>query len=648
MTTSPRTLTSEDLLSFPYLSDAQIHPDGHLTAYVSGGVTHDQSKLPKRQIWVVDAEGRHPRQLTHGPRADMFPRWSPDGTLLAFLSDRLEDGHLDLYLLDLQGGEAKRAAEVKGDFDVTRHKDPLQWSPDGKFLAFLLIDPPPPDEKRRQVEKDDPIVFEQNPRFSRLWTLEVATGQLRPVTPMGAQVWEFQWSPNGRDFALIVSAQPYEWSWYEADLARVPAAGGRPRRLFRPAPRQLALPRWSPDGKHIAFLSSVWSDRGLIQGDVWLVAATGGAARDLSAGYAGSIGWMEWRKDGVSLLTAGYEQGEAAFGLLDVERRRVQTLWHAPAELVERGWPRFSLSATGNRLACLQSTPHSVRNVWRADLRGKRLLWKRVTDVLPRLSDWALGDQEIIRWKSRDGWTIHGVLIKPVGYEEGKRYPTIVSPHGGPTGLVPDGFLGYVHWGQLLAAKGYAVFLPNFRGSAGFGLAFAEANLGDMGGKDFEDIDSGVDALIERGIADPSRLGFGGWSYGGFMTCWTLTQTTRYRAAVMGAGITNWLSFHGNSHLCTWDAIHYATTPYDGSGLYARFSAMNLVARVKTPTLILHGERDRDVPSEQSYQFHRALRDHGVETQLVIYPREGHGIEETRHWLDLRKRILAWYDDHLK
>jgi dipeptidyl aminopeptidase/acylaminoacyl peptidase len=306
------------------------------------------------------------------------------------------------------------------------------------------------------------------------------------------------------------------------------------------------------------------------------------------------------------------------------------------------------------RAAIVREGPRAPRDVWRVDLSGAApsLKFKQVTYAQLNPREFALGEQEIVRWKSRDGWTIHGVLIKPHGYKKEKRYPTIVCVHGGPTSMVGNGFMvnsvaGNSIWGQALASQGYAVFFPNFRGSAGFGLKFAESNVGDMGGADYHDIDSGVDALIERGIADPKRLGLGGWSYGGFMTCWTVTQTTRYKAAVMGAGISNWLSFHGNTEIHTWDAFHYKASPYERDGVYAKFSGMNFVDRVKTPTLILHGEADRCVPAEQAFQFYRALRDHKVPAELVIYPREGHGISEKLHWLDLRRRVLAWYDKHL-
>jgi dipeptidyl aminopeptidase/acylaminoacyl peptidase len=222
-----------------------------------------------------------------------------------------------------------------------------------------------------------------------------------------------------------------------------------------------------------------------------------------------------------------------------------------------------------------------------------------------------------------------------------------VIPHGGPTSLYANGFSSPRDWGQHLAARGIAVLLPNFRGSTGWGIEFAEANVGDMGGKDFQDVMTGVDAMIARGLADPRRLGIGGWSYGGFMTAWAITQTDRFKAAVVGAGIANWLSFHGNSHLNTWDAIHYGASPYERDGVFQKFSAMNYVSRVRTPTLILHGELDRDVPPEQGYQLYRALKDHQVETQFVLYPREEHNISETKHVHDLLRRVLDWFENHL-
>lgn len=308
--------------------------------------------------------------------------------------------------------------------------------------------------------------------------------------------------------------------------------------------------------------------------------------------------------------------------------------------------PRFSRSRNGIN-AVVRASPTAPRDVWVGQETRGQLKWKQLTAMNPQMQQVALGEQEIVRWTGTDGLGIQGILVKPAGYKAGQRVPLVVIPHGGPTSLYANGFSNSRDWGQHLAARGMAVLLPNFRGSTGWGIEFAEANVGDLGGNDFQDVMRGVDAMIARGLADPKRVGIGGWSYGGFMTAWSITQTDRFKAAVMGAGISNWLSFHGNSHLNTWDAIHYSASPYERDGVFQKFSPINHVTNAKTPTLILHGESDRDVPLEQSYQFYRGLKDHGVETQLVIYPREEHTISETKHVHDLLRRVVGWFEWHL-
>ena len=647
MRSKKRRLTPEAVIDMPVVRDAQISPDGARIAYVKGEMGREGTRFGKQRIWMVDADGRNDREFTTGPRADFHPRWSPDGTRIAFLSDRIEDGRMQLLVADPAGGEAEALTTLEGDIDPSRGKDCIQWSPDGRRIALLIRDSKSEERKRREKERDDAVEFERDPRYTRLWVLDLKTRAFRQVTRGRVQVWEFAWSPDGRNFALIASGSPEEWSWYESALARVSAAGGRLNVLWDPAPRQLALPRWSPDGRRIAFLSCVWSDRGVIGGGVFVMPAAGGRPVQLAPRHRGTVSWMEWKRDGRSLLAAGYEEGQAAIHSIELRSGRARRLWRAPVQILENHWSRFSISRDQKRLAVVRSAPHEARDVWRGDLSKTSIRWRKLTDSVPELRKFELGAQEIVSWKSRDGRRVQGVLILPVGYRRGKRVPMIVCPHGGPTSIVSNGFLGGNPQSQLLAARGYAVFLPNFRGSTGYGLEFAEANVGDLGGGDFEDVESGVDALIERGIANPKRLGYGGWSYGGYMTAWTVTQTRRYRAAVAGAAITNWQSFHGNSHLCTWDAIHNAASPYERGGIYDTNSPMNHVHKVRTPTLLLHGERDRDVTPEQSYQFYRALRDHGVKTTLVTYPRAGHNPDERKHMLDVRRRVIAWYEKYV-
>jgi dipeptidyl aminopeptidase/acylaminoacyl peptidase len=303
------------------------------------------------------------------------------------------------------------------------------------------------------------------------------------------------------------------------------------------------------------------------------------------------------------------------------------------------------LSRDQKTIAVAREDVYHPRDVWIAHL-SESVEWKQLTWMNPQTEEIALGETESIRWQAPDGWEIQGFLIKPLNYEKGKRYPLITNVHGGPSW-----YFGYRYYGfgtlHMLAARGYAVLLPNPRGSVSWGTAFTESNVGDMGGKDFGDILAGIDSLIAQGIADANRLGIMGGSYGGFMVAWAVTQTDRFRAAVNLFGITNWLSFHGTSNLAAWDAIHLAADPYAVNGTYAQFSPMTHVQRVKTPTLILQGEIDPYVPASQSYEFFRALKDHKVETELVVYPREKHGFVEKKHYVDSIKRIVEWFERHI-
>lgn len=658
---TPGRITPDDLLSFKSVSDAQFSPDGTRVAFVLGDSYKFESANPKSRIWMVSVQDLSLRPLSSGNRTDNLPRWSPDGKTLAFASDRLEDGQKQIYLLPVEGGEAQKLTDIRGPIPTPRGLNSLQWSPDGKLLAFLKEDEQSAEERFRHEQKDDAIEFEKHPKYVRLWVVDVGSGKARCVSPGGLQIWEFAWSPDSQHFAATVSELPYEWAWYHNQLVRFPLAGGAASRLFE-SRYQVALPRWSPDGCKVAFLCSFWSDRGVTAGDIWTVPALGGEARNLSAGIEASFGWMEWQADSRSLVAVAHERGMMSLSRLDVSGGERSRLWQGEVTIAESFWPRFSMAAgPGNarggaesrlspdelRLAVVREDASHPRDLWVAKIDGAGAVdWVQLTQLHPQAAQLELGNMESIRWKGAGGLEMQGLLVYPVNYQTGDRVPLVTWVHGGPVSAATFRYAtdGYT---QLLAASGMAVFLPNYRGSVGRGLAFVEANIGDLGGRDFQDILLGVDHCIQIGVADPERLGIGGWSYGGFMTAWAITQTPRFRAAVMGAGISNWLSFHGNSILNTWDAMHLNASPYEANGTYRRYSPIHFVTQVKTPTLILHGEKDWDVPPEQSYQFYRALRDLKVETELVIYPREGHGPNEKMHLRDLMHRVPGWFQKHL-
>ncbi len=637
-------LTPEHALSFKGVSDAQITPDGELVAFVVGDTFTVDTKLPKANISVAPVAGGDARQLTFGPRSDTAPRWSPDGKTLAFLSDREEDGRRQVYLLSRDGGEARRLMEVAGEIPSPRSLDPMAWSPDGTRLAVLATDPESDEEKKRLEDKDDAIAFERNPKYTRIHVVDVGTGETAFVSPPGLQVWEFCWSPGGEEFAVVCSDLPWEQAWYTCRLAALSMDGG-PVRTLHLSKRQVAKPVWSPDGVSIAFLSSNWSDRGINGGSVF-VASAGGNVRDPSAGHVASVFSLAWSDDSSRLLTVAHERGGAGLAEIDAHSGERTSLWHGEASLATSG-TSFSQDRVGN-IAVVREDSSAPQDVWLARPDAAGLKWTQLTDLHPQAADTDAVQTDTIRWKGADGWEMQGLLIRPLGRSSGPA-PMITDVHGGPTGMTGYSYSPAKRYFGVLAGQGFAVFLPNYRGSTGWGLEFAESNIGDMGGKDWEDIQKGIDYCVAEGIADPKRLGISGGSYGGFMTAWAVTQTDRFKAGVMSAGVSDWRSFHGRSYLCDWDSIHYGDAdPWDPDGVYRKFSPITYVKGVKTPTLILHGETDRDVPVEQSYLFYRALKDLGVETELVVYPREPHGFGERNHILDANRRTVAWFVEHVK
>ena len=642
MPKSSHPLTAEDALNLKIVGDAQISPDGNFVAFTVNEAFKVDAKRPKSQIWMASVDGAGARPFTSGTRTDRQPRWSPEGSALAFLSNRADEDNFQLYLIPRDGGEARALSAEKGDILD------FQWSRDGKHIAFLMEDPPTNDEKKRKENKDDAIEFEHHPKFARVWSLDVATGAARQVTQGSVHVWEFDGSADERDFVLVVSDTPAEYDWYRPRLARVPSRGGAPKTIFTPkGNKQLALPRWSPDGKRIAFISCLWSDRGVVSGDLFVVNADGSNARNLTEGARRDVSWFEWTDDGTAFIVMGYESGDAAIGKIDVASGEYQRWWSGSAAFADRFWQRFTRSRDGLTLAVSREDAQKPPDIWIARVQGDALAWKQLSRVNPQADDIQIGAMEEICWKSRDGIDIQGYIVKPVGYRTGRRYPLIVWVHGGPAGNYGPRYYAIGSRAQLLAANGLMVLLPNPRGSLGWGAAFTESNVGDMGGMDWQDIVAGVDYCIAQGLADKNRLGLAGWSYGGFMTAWGVTQSNRFQAALVGAGITNWLSFHGTSNLAAWDHIANNASPYERGGTYDKFSPMDFVARVNTPTLIMHGEADPYVPVSQGYEFFRALKDMGIDAEMVVYPREGHGISEKNHQLDLMRRTVEWFKRYL-
>jgi dipeptidyl aminopeptidase/acylaminoacyl peptidase len=634
---SQRPLIIDDVLGLKSISDVQLSPDANRVAFVmsNGFKSHDEPAHSR--IWLVELSNSHARCFTAGPRSDKEPRWSPDSRRLAFTSDRVDKGKHQLFLIDLDVGEAWRVVETP--CKVTQPA----WSPDGNKIAFVMTDADTDEEKRRKERHDDWQIADASPKFDRLYFTDVAAGTCQSVTHGAVSVWEFEWSPNGTQFVLLSAPRPGDDGWFDSELSIVDAGGGEPRRLLKTG-KQFASPRWSPDGQQVAFISCTWSDPGLIGGDLYVVDSRSGTVWNLTANQPLSATWVQWKPNGTGLLFLAHSRGEISLNEIDVKPAGAmpRMIWSGAYTFSERSQPKFSTDREGRLIAVAREDPSRPRDIWTWSTQRD---WKQVTQLQADFQSVKLGVTEQVTWRSRDQRAIQGLLIRPADSAAVAPFPTIVQVHGGPANTWPNRLFANWHdWGQLLAARGFAVLLPNFRGSFGWGTEFTEANHGDMGGADFHDIIAGVNHLVEQGIADPRRLGICGWSYGGFMTAWAITQTDRFRVAVMGASITNWISFHGTAEIPSWDTLFWREQPPRWDGPYAMFSPMAHVHKVKTPTLIVHGGADCCVPVTQSREFYRALVDRDVATELVIYPREGHAILEQSHQKDLLQRVLGWIE----
>lgn len=636
-TASDRAMSVDDYLNLLQVSDANLRPQGDQIAYiVAESTTPARVRKAASRVWLVDTDGGAARPVTADGMRAHSPRWSPNGEHLAFLGSRDNAGPDQVHILSHAMGEAR--ALTCGPASVAD----VAWLPSSDGLIVAISDPAPEDEEADHEAGRDWTVYEDGPRLTRLWRLDTATGDRSPIEHGDLHIWEFAIAPDSRSVVAIVSDTSFNWDWYRGRLVRIDLASGVVS-AFASDTGQATRPTWSPDSRRVASIVSAFSDQGMTGGDVQISSIDGKVAV-ITAGHPRSYLQVLWNEPD-QLLCAAIENGELTIGRLALSGEYSE-IWRGRNGINRYGSTVVSAATAEQRtrLATVLSTPEQPAEVHIADLMGDSLQWSMLTTTNPEIAGRSLVSPETIHWTSSDGMTIQGLLLRPDGAGDGP-LPTIVLVHGGPTALWGYDFMGTrsMGWGQMLAAHGYAIFLPNPRGSMGWGRAFAEANIGDMGGGDLHDVLSGVDWLVAHGIADPNRLGIGGWSYGGYITAWAVTQTGRFKAAVAGASITNWISFHGCSTIQDFDTTFYRDDPFGWDGRYGQFSPMAHVRHVSTPTLFLHGEQDPICPVGQAHEMWRALRECGVETQLVVYPREGHGPIEREHSRDVLERAVGWF-----
>jgi dipeptidyl aminopeptidase/acylaminoacyl peptidase len=590
---------------------------------------------PEADLWIAPFSDKEPRRFTSGNWLDEAPRPSPDSSRVAFLSDRSERGRKSLYVIPIDGGEALRIFEEQGDVSEP------SWSPDGHFVAVLFKESETQEEKERKERREDAKVWDANHKYQRVWVIDVQSLEAHPVSPEGRQVWGYAWSPDGEMIALNTTPTPrVDDRFKETEVAVVSRKGGSTRMVFRTCGPAEDLV-WSADGLYLAYRSRAGQ---VPHGDyVYRSTLEGGEAVCLTPKYKGTGEYLCSFTDG-ELLFLGHEGVVSALYRLDWEGKGSRLRIGKAS-----GTIGYSVSANGKRLAMVWQDGTHPPEVYAAEVNTGGQESRRRTRLGAELEEAALGEMEVVRWESDPGIEIQGLLVRPCDYRESERYPLVVQVHGGPTSLWADKFCAsWRDWAQVLAGRGYAVLLPNPRGSTGRGAAFSNAIFGDVGGGELQDVLAGVEAMIERGLADPDRLGIGGWSWGGYLTALAITRTDRFKAAVMGAGVSNLISDNSLGDIPSANLSYFRDSVYHDPDPYYERSPIRYVSNARTPTLILHGEEDKRVAVAQSVEMYIALRTLKVETQLVTYPREGHSIEEREHQLDLVRRVLNWFERHLQ
>jgi dipeptidyl aminopeptidase/acylaminoacyl peptidase len=602
--------------------EARVSPDGARIAFVVSPTFREKNQPILTRLWIDSEE----LELEGGA---LLPRWAPDSQRLAFASDSGHHGRMGLWLLE---GEPRELGEVPGSVED------VVWSPDGETLLVLTADlgsdragaQTATKIKEAGAPEEDPKVFRPAQYWRRLFLVDSTSGAGREVTPEGVNVFEFGWA--GEKAVAACTEDPSESAWYDAWIGVIDLDARTVEKVHEPE-WQLQCPRVSPGGR-IAWIEGFASDRGVVTGTVHAL-GTGALAPDLD------VTWIDFAND-ETLWYAAWRGAGTVCGRLSLDGRSEQ-LYADDAVVGLRFQPRISTSADGSVIAAPFESPDDAPEIAvyeDGSMRAVTSLNEGLEEQL-RTADW-----RGYAWESFDGLEIEGLLALPRGYENGA-LPLVVLVHGGPTSTFSWQFMHLYGFPQLFAQKGYAVLLPNPRGSSGRGQEFARADLGRMGGGDLRDILAGVDALVRDGLADDARVAIMGGSYGGFMSSWAVTQTDRFAAAIPYAVVTNWLSFHNTTNIGQFDKLFLQADPYDPNGEYTSRSPVYHAHKCTTPTLIIHGELDLCTPLPQATEFYNALVEAGCKTELVVSPREGHGWTEREHQIDAWRRIEAWLDEHL-
>jgi len=614
----------------------RISPDGLRVAYLVAENKMEKDKPWKSvtQLWLAPTAGPASvaRQYTRGEESVSDIQWLPDGKMVGFLMNAGDEKEKkqQVWFMYVDGGEP---------WQITKHKSGVrsfEFSPDGKTLLLVATEPESEDKEKRTKNKDDAEVVDHDMKLAHLWTWNISGGEEKQITKGDFTVSDPHWSPDGTHVTFTSNPTPRldDGSLQTAWVLDV--ASGKQRKVADIADFTHTA-RWSPDGKWIAYLVSRAAP--FYQTNLFVANSDGGKEKKLSPGFELNAGEPIWAPDGKTVYFSSNTRESVEIFAADVSAGSIRQLTEKPGAMSLAEISPNGLTAVGT-----WSDPEHPTEVFRSDVKFNS--FQPVTNQNAWLAEYALGGTEVVKWKSsKDGMEIDGIVTKPVDFDASRKYPFLLNPHGGPTGA---SLLTFNPTEQILAANGYLLLEPNFRGSTGRGEKFAGANQNDWGDGDYKDDMSGVQAMVDKGWADAARLGAFGWSYGGFMTMWIDTQTDKFKAISPGAGLPDLYSMYSQTDIHRYMTMFFDNKePWDNFQEYWDHSPMKYIENVKTPTMILHGQSDTRVPIPQSEEFYRGLYQRHVPVEYVTYPRENHGFVEPRHIQDRWQRYLVFFGKYL-
>jgi len=609
--------------SMPHAKNIQqvaISPNGSEIAYIVSG-----------ELSLIAASGGESRTITvDGKHPVRDVSWSADSKQLVFLADLPgEVPQAQLWTAASDGSTPIKRTELKG------YAAAPTFSPDGSKVALLFTAGLP--RVAGPLEPMLPMagVIDEEVYEQRLVTVDLTTNTLTTITAADMYVYEYDWMPDGQGWAAIAAHGSGDANWYVAHLYHVDGRSHEMHDIYAPK-RQIAEPHVSPDGKQIAFIEGLMSDEGSVGGEIFSLSLDGRGARNLTPKIASSPSSLVWTSADRILFGENID-GKSGFGSVKTSGGSVDHIWSGDEFVSAQHALAGAVSRDGAVMAAVRQSPRTPPDLW----AGPIAKWKQLTTINADVKP-AWGEQVNFHW-TNGSVRVQGWLMLPVNYSPDKKYPLVVNVHGGPSAAC--GARWDVQTMGAQSAMGYFAFCPNPRGSYGQGEAFTQANVKDFGGSDFRDIMTGIDAIVKQYPIDSRRLGIRGHSYGGYMTMWAETQTHRFAAAVAGAGLSDWLSYYGVNEIDEWMIPFFGASVYDDPAIYAKSDPMHFVKNVKTPTLILVGDRDGEVPMEQSVEWWHALKALNVPVKFVVYPNEGHVFVRVADWHDYFLRSLEWFDE---